>query len=79
MLKSQAQDAKQLFVRAEQVKKTIELENNSEMIIKLNNILLSLPNILDNDVPDGDSESDNLEVKKHGKIKLFFYKPKTTF
>lgn len=78
--KSQAQDAKQLFVRAEQVKNTIaELENNSVLIERLNNILLSLPNILDNDVPDGDSESDNLEVKKHGKPTIFDYKPKQHF
>ncbi|MEL0144639.1 MAG: serine--tRNA ligase, partial [Alphaproteobacteria bacterium] len=32
----------------------------------LNELLTDLPNILDDDVPDGKDEADNLEVRAHG-------------
>ena len=80
VLKSKGEEAQHLFKEADKVKKRIfELENNSEIEHKLNDILLSLPNILANDVEEGESEDDNLELKKFGKIKQFHFTPKQHF
>ncbi|MBT5827460.1 MAG: serine--tRNA ligase [Alphaproteobacteria bacterium] len=80
VLKSKGEEAQHLFKEADKVKKRIfELENNSEIEYKLNDILLSLPNILANDVEEGESEDDNIELKKFGKIKQFHFTPKQHF
>jgi seryl-tRNA synthetase len=80
VLKSKGEEAQHLFKEADKVKKRIfELENNSEIEHKLNDILLSLPNILANDVEEGESEDDNIELKKFGKIKQFHFTPKQHF
>ena len=80
VLKSKGEEAQHLFKEADKVKKRIfELENNSEIEYKLNDILLSLPNILANDVEEGESEDDNIELKKFGKIKQFHFNPKQHF
>ncbi len=39
-------------------------------------ISLSLPNILDSDVPDGKNESDNLEIRSYGEPKSLGFKPR---
>ena len=41
--------------------------------------LLSLPNILDADVPDGSSEDDNVELKRWGDIPAFAFEPRQHF
>ncbi len=43
---------------------------------KMEDILLSIPNILADDIPIGADESANVEVKKWGKIPKFRFKPK---
>ncbi|MDA9231602.1 serine--tRNA ligase, partial [Rickettsiales bacterium] len=48
------------------------LENND----KLNEILATIPNILDQEVPFGESEDDNKEIEKWGEIRQFNFKPK---
>ena len=42
----------------------------------LDKILMELPNFLDDTVPDGTSDKDNLEIRKVGKIKGFSFKIK---
>ena len=42
----------------------------------LDNFLMELPNFLDESVPDGKNENDNLEIKKFGDIKEFDFKIK---
>jgi len=42
----------------------------------LNNFLLELPNFLDDSVPDGKSDADNVEIRKVGNIKKFDFKIK---
>ena len=42
---------------------------------KLNSILVQLPNLLEKDVPNGKSESDNQFVRSWGKKPLFTFKP----
>jgi len=45
----------------------------------LENLLLTIPNLLNDDVPFGTSESDNVEVSRWGEIKSFSFKPKEHF
>ena len=45
----------------------------------LDTILLSIPNLLSDDVPFGKSEMDNVEVYRWGKIKSFTFRPKEHF
>lgn len=59
------------------LKKEIEsLKKQSEhKFDKLNNILLEIPNLLDEKVPVGDSEEDNKVVKTYGKKPKFSFTP----
>ncbi len=43
---------------------------------ELEKLAMSIPNILDDDVPDGDDEYDNIEIKKVLSPKHFDFKPK---
>ena len=56
-------------------KLTLLEENIRNAELDLNKILMSLPNILDEDVPIGFSEDENKLVKKWGKIKNFGFIP----
>jgi len=43
---------------------------------EMNNIMMSLPNVPDDSVPDGKSEDDNLEIRKWGEPKQFDFEVK---
>lgn len=43
---------------------------------RLNDILMSIPNLPADDIPDGEDENDNLEVRKSGSIRNFAFTPK---
>ena len=45
----------------------------------LDALLLSIPNLLSDDVPIGQSETENVEVYRWGKIKSFNFQPKEHF
>lgn len=80
-LKSRNEDASKFLARANQIKQELP-ENESkieELKIKLNEILISIPNILANDVAEGNDENDNVEIKKHGDIRSFDFKVKEHF
>jgi len=51
-----------------------ELEQNFRD--KVNYLLIRLPNIMHETVPNGKDENDNVEVKVWGKIPVFGFKPK---
>jgi seryl-tRNA synthetase len=58
----------------------IKLSNNSnEFDEKLNNILISLPNIPESEVPFGQGEDKNIEIEKWGELRKFDFKPKEHF
>jgi len=42
----------------------------------MHTLYLDMPNILDDSVPDGSSEDDNVEIRKWGEIKKFDFEPK---
>ena len=51
-------------------------KNLDDLLIEIEDFSLTIPNLLDEDVPDGFDESDNLEIRKHGSIKDFSFLPK---
>jgi seryl-tRNA synthetase len=56
---------------------TSELENEADRYRgKIDYILLRLPNIMDSGVPIGRDDSDNVEIRKWGKIPHFDFTPK---
>ena len=78
-LKSKNQDASSLFKKADAIKKEIaQLENNQNQA-KLNEILASIPNLLSSDVPNGESEEDNILIREFGNIPNFNFSPKQHF
>ena len=44
----------------------------------LETLLLTIPNLLSDDVPFGQSEADNVEVYRWGEIKSFTFNPRNT-
>ena len=76
--KANKQDASDLFKQAEIVKKQIsEIEDSGDKELK--DLLLTLPNLANPQVPSGTSENDNIEIKKWGEPKEFDFKPKQHF
>ncbi len=75
--KSQKKDVSELLKEAEKIKnKIIELEKASPEEQELKNILVRLPNILQEDIPLGDDEEDNKEISSWGEIPTFSYQVK---
>ena len=70
-----------LFKKSKEI--SIELESVSENQKKvkdeLDNILSNIPNIPHLDVPNGNDESDNVEIEKSGTIPKFSFKPKSHY
>ena len=70
-----------LFKKSKEI--SIELESVSENQKKvkdeLDNILSNIPNIPHLDVPNGNDESDNIEIEKSGTIPKFSFKPKSHY
>lgn len=48
----------------------------AEIETQLNDIVLSIPNLCDDTVPQGKDDSDNVEIKKWGEIPSFSFPPK---
>jgi seryl-tRNA synthetase len=74
----QNQDVSQLVKEAEQIPSQIKkLETDiADLEGKIANTLMQLPNIMDETVPAGKDENDNVEVRKWGKPPEFSFKPK---
>ncbi|MFC4768494.1 serine--tRNA ligase [Effusibacillus consociatus] len=77
-LKKAGQDAEQLIVEMREVGDRIkELDDELRVLEeKINHLLLTIPNIPHESVPYGESEDDNVEVKKSGDIRQFDFEPK---
>lgn len=70
-IKSKGGDAAELMLEVASIKaETAEIEKREATIAEaLNQHLSALPNMLDDTVPDGASEEDNVEVSRHGEPK----------
>ena len=72
---------KDLFEKSKTISQKIETLEKDQKITKnkLENILSSLPNIPNDDVPVGKDEKSNLKISKKGTIPKFDFKPKSHF
>jgi len=77
-LKAKGEDTTTLMNEVNEL--SVDLKRNEEELNdlqeQLNALLLSIPNILDDSVPDGLSEKDAEEIRKWGEPKKFDFKPK---
>lgn len=76
--KSAGEDAEPLIKEVATLKSTVqELEvKDRELATEMDDLLSGIPNILKDDVPKGDDEDDNVEIRKFGDIPSFDFKPK---
>lgn len=77
-LKREKKDADQLIIEMKEVGEKIKgLDDELREVEKeLEVLLLSIPNIPHESVPVGDTEDDNVEVRKWGKLPEFSFEPK---
>ncbi len=76
--KAAGEDIAPLLAAVDQLKAdhaAAELELN-DIQAKLDEILFSIPNIPDAEVPEGKSEDDNVEIRRWGEPKTFDFEPK---
>lgn len=83
-LKSNKKDADKEIAESKEIKAQIarikEHEESGGIETELvDELLCTLPNILDSDVPDGEDESDNEEIRSWGEIPQFDFHPKEHF
>ena len=76
--KAKGEDADALIAEVNDIKKQMpELEaREGELATQLDGMLLDLPNILDNSVPDGADEDDNELIRSWGEIPQFDFTPR---
>ncbi|PIE43359.1 MAG: serine--tRNA ligase [Gammaproteobacteria bacterium] len=76
--KAQGQDIAPLIKEMESLGNELEASKQAlaELQLELNDILQGIPNIPDEDVPEGVSEDDNLEVRVWGEPTQFDFAPK---
>ena len=72
---------KSLFAKSKEISSTIEAisEQQKKIKLELDQILSNIPNIPHSDVPQGNDENDNIEIKKSGQIPSFDFSPKSHF
>ncbi|MBL6784693.1 MAG: serine--tRNA ligase [Rickettsiales bacterium] len=73
--KAQGLDIKPILEKADNIKKRIQSFEDNKAEQELDELLASLPNILSDDVDNGETEDDNFEIRKVGNIKKFDFKP----
>lgn len=72
-------ESKEVKARIAELKKLEEQDEKDESMELLDNLLYTLPNILADDVPDGEDENDNIEVRRWGQPRKFTFKAKEHF
>ena len=74
--KSKGENADDLLARSKELKELIAGQGEDSLDNPLNQLLLTIPNSLLADVPDGKDESENVELRKWGTPKTFSFEPK---
>jgi seryl-tRNA synthetase len=76
-LKKEGKDVEPLFAEMKQVADDIKTADAelSDIEAQLSNMLLTIPNIPMADVPLGESDADNVEVRKWGAVRTFDFAP----
>ena len=71
--KQNSEDTKDLEKMASELAATLkeQSKNLDNLLEEIDNFVLSIPNLIDHDVPDGKDETSNLELKKIGSPRVF--------
>ena len=71
--KQNSEDTKDLEEMASELTATLKEQSNEldNLLEQIENFVLSIPNLIDHDVPDGEDETSNLELKKIGSPRVF--------
>ena len=71
--KQNSEDTKDLEKTASELTATLKEQSNEldNLLQQIDNFVLSIPNLIDQDVPDGKDETANLELKKIGSPRVF--------
>ena len=77
-IKASGGDADAVMAEVGSLKETIQAGEDDlrERMASLDDLLSGLPNVLDDDVPDGPDESANIEVRRSGSQRNFSFEPK---
>lgn len=77
--KAQGEERDALIARMTELKKTLQLQEESlaEILKEWRLLMVQVPNVPDISVPDGDSDADNKEVKTWGEKPSFSFAPKS--
>ena len=75
MAKKDGKDTSSLQEKASNLTQEIKEQTKilDELLRAIEEFTLSIPNLIDIDVPDGKDETDNLEIRKHGSPKEFTF------
>ena len=78
VMKKEGKDTTEVFAQMKEISEKIkELDGKTrEVEEELNRMMLTIPNIPSEDVPDGDTDEDNIEIRKFGEPKNFGFEPK---
>lgn len=78
IVKSTTEEREQILDKMRTLKEGLERdeEDLKEVMKEWQTLMLMVPNIPDSSVPEGDSDKDNKEVKKWGKLPKFDFEPK---
>lgn len=78
MLKAKGEDVTPVLAEVADLGDQLKIceQELDQLLDKLNDFLLHVPNLLDDDVPLGKSENDNVEIKKWGDLPQFDFNPK---
>ena len=71
--KQNSEDTKDLEKMASELTAILKEQSNEldNLLEQIENFVLSIPNLIDHDVPDGEDETSNLELKKIGSPRVF--------
>ncbi len=77
-MKKEGKDTTAVFAEMKEISEKIkELDAQTrEVEAELNTMMLTIPNIPCDDVPDGDTDEDNIEIRKFSEPKQFGFEPK---
>ncbi len=77
-MKKAGEDTTAVFAEMKEISEKIKEFDAQvrEVEEELNRIMLTIPNIPDESVPDGDTDEDNIEIRKFGEPKDFGFEPK---
>ena len=77
-MKKEGKDTTAVFAEMKEISEKIkELDAKTrEIEDELNRMMLTIPNIPNASVPDGDTDEDNIEIRKFGEPKNFGFEPK---